>query len=263
MTQPWRHRSWAGPAGPTSTSARSTPRGAGRRRRAEGRQRPPRHGDEPRARRLPALPERHAARPVRLALARPRPVRPLLRALQPDPVHPALPRRATACELDDLKALRTWGSQTPGHPEVHHTDGVEITTGPLGSGPGLRGRHGVGAAPRSAACSTPTPRRARARSTTTSTCSPPTATSWRASPPRPARSPATSSSATSSLIYDDNHISIEDDTDISFSEDVAKRYEAYGWHVADGRLARLRGGRRAYTEDVDALLRRHRARQGR
>ena len=37
-------------------------------------------------------------------------------------------------ELDDLKALRTWGSLTPGHPEVHHTRGVEITTGPLGSG---------------------------------------------------------------------------------------------------------------------------------
>ena len=37
-------------------------------------------------------------------------------------------------ELDDLKALRTWGSLTPGHPEVHHTKGVEITTGPLGSG---------------------------------------------------------------------------------------------------------------------------------
>ncbi|MGB3763975.1 MAG: transketolase, partial [Ornithinimicrobium sp.] len=37
-------------------------------------------------------------------------------------------------EMDDLKALRTWGSKTPGHPEVHHTTGVEITTGPLGSG---------------------------------------------------------------------------------------------------------------------------------
>ncbi len=37
-------------------------------------------------------------------------------------------------ELSDLQALRTWGSLTPGHPEVHHTAGVEITTGPLGSG---------------------------------------------------------------------------------------------------------------------------------
>ena len=37
-------------------------------------------------------------------------------------------------ELDDLKALRTWGSLTPGHPEVHHTRGVEMTTGPLGQG---------------------------------------------------------------------------------------------------------------------------------
>ena len=36
--------------------------------------------------------------------------------------------------LDDLKALRTWGSRTPGHPEVNHTDGIEITTGPLGQG---------------------------------------------------------------------------------------------------------------------------------
>ena len=37
-------------------------------------------------------------------------------------------------EMDDLQQLRTWGSRTPGHPEVHHTDGVEITTGPLGQG---------------------------------------------------------------------------------------------------------------------------------
>ena len=79
-------------------------------------------------------------------------------------------------ELEDLKALRTWGSLTPGHPEVHHTKGVEITTGPLGSGPGLRGRHGDGASAASAACSTPTPSPARASSTTTCGCSPPTAT---------------------------------------------------------------------------------------
>ena len=56
------------------------------------------------------------------------------------------------------------------------------------------------------------------------------------------------------LIYDANQISIEDDTDISFSEDVAKRYEAYGWHVedVDWRGSAADGG--AYTEDVDALL---------
>ncbi len=55
------------------------------------------------------------------------------------------------------------------------------------------------------------------------------------------------------VIYDDNHISIEDDTDIAFSEDVAARYEAYGWHVAGRRLARPRRTA-AYAEDVDALL---------
>ena len=83
----------------------------------------------------------------------------------------------------------------------------------------------------SAACSTRTPRPARARSTTTSTRSAPTATSRRASATRSARSPATSSWATSSCIWDDNEISIEDDTRIAKREDVAARYEAYGWHV--------------------------------
>src|SRR5690625_119697 len=39
-------------------------------------------------------------------------------------------------DLDDIKSLRTWGSKTPGHPEVHHTQGVETTTGPLGQGVG-------------------------------------------------------------------------------------------------------------------------------
>ncbi len=62
-------------------------------RRAEGRQRPPRHGDEPGARRVPAVPEGDAARPGRPGLGRPRPLRALLRPLQPHPLHPALLRR--------------------------------------------------------------------------------------------------------------------------------------------------------------------------
>ena len=48
--------------------------------------------------------------------------------------------------LDDLRAFRQWGSRTPGHPELHHTAGVEVTTGPLG--PGLRQRVGMGIAER-------------------------------------------------------------------------------------------------------------------
>jgi len=133
-------------------------------------------------------------------------------------------------ELDDLKALRTWGSLTPGHPEHGHTAGVEVTTGPLGQGIG----NAVGMAMAM--------RRERGL------LDPDAA---------PGESPfdhhiyviagdgcmeeGVSSEASSlaghqqlgSLImfYDDNHISIEDDTAIAFSEDVVKRYAAYGWHT--------------------------------
>src|SRR5665811_299115 len=57
------------------------------------------------------------------------------------------------------------------------------------------------------------------------------------------------------VVYDQNHISIEDDTNISFSEDVGKRYEAYGWHVVtvDWRSS-WSGGSHSYVEDIDALL---------
>ena len=71
-------------------------------------------------------------------------------------------------ELTDLQALRTWGSLTPGHPEVHHTSGVEITTGPLGSGTRLRGRHGHGAASPARPVRPGGQARRPARSTTTS-----------------------------------------------------------------------------------------------
>ncbi|GAA2691902.1 transketolase (EC 2.2.1.1) [Actinosynnema pretiosum] len=133
-------------------------------------------------------------------------------------------------ELDDLKALRTWGSKTPGHPEHRHTPGVEITTGPLGQG--LASAVGMAMAAR------------RERGLF--------------DPEAPAgESPfdhqvyviasdgdieeGVTSEASSiaghqqlgnlTLIYDDNKISIEDDTAIALSEDTAKRYEAYGWHV--------------------------------
>ena len=100
-------------------------------------------------------------------------------------------------ELEDLEALRTWGSKTPGHPEYGHTAGVETTTGPLGQGIG----NAVGmamAARREHGLLDPNAALGRARrSTTRSTRSAPTATSRRASRPRPPRSPASSSSATS------------------------------------------------------------------
>jgi transketolase len=139
-------------------------------------------------------------------------------------------------ELDDLRSLRQFGSRTPGHPEHGHTPGVETTTGPLGQGVG----NAVGMAFAA--------RRERGLFD-------------------PDAEPGTSpfdhriwcfasdgdmeegvSGEASSLaghqrlgnlcvVYDDNHISIEDDTNIAFSEDVCARYQAYGWHVqrvADG-----------------------------
>ncbi|PZU48251.1 MAG: transketolase [Arsenicicoccus sp.] len=151
-------------------------------------------------------------------------------------------------ELEDLQALRTWGSKTPGHPEVHHTDGVEITTGPLGSG--LASAVGMAMAQR------------RQRGMFDPEAA-------------PGESPfdhqiwviasdgdimeGVSSEASSlaghqelsnlTVIYDQNFISIEDDTDISFSEDVALRYQAYGWatEVVDWRA------KAPYTENIDAL----------
>ncbi|MGB7448238.1 MAG: transketolase [Ornithinimicrobium sp.] len=151
-------------------------------------------------------------------------------------------------EMDDLKALRTWGSKTPGHPEVHHTTGVEITTGPLGSG--LASAVGMAMAQRR--------QRGMLDPDAATGESPFDHHIWVVASDGDLME-GVSSEASSlaghqelsnlTLIYDQNFISIEDDTDISFSEDVAKRYEAYGWHVevVDWRATE------PYTEDVDAL----------
>jgi len=151
-------------------------------------------------------------------------------------------------ELDDLKALRTWGSLTPGHPEYGHTKGVEITTGPLGQG--LASSVGFAYAAR-----------------------------YERGLFDPDAAPGTSpfdhfvyviasdgdleegvTSEASSLaghqqlgnlvvIYDSNQISIEDDTNVAFTEDVAKRYEAYGWQVLTVDWKRTG----EYVEDVAEL----------
>nr|WP_281497427.1 transketolase [Ornithinimicrobium sp. F0845] len=151
-------------------------------------------------------------------------------------------------ELEDLKALRTWGSATPGHPEVHHTTGVELTTGPLGSG--LATAVGMAAAQR------------RQRGLLDPDAPPGTSPFdhhiWvLASDGDIMEGVASEASSFAghqelgnlTLIYDQNYISIEDDTDIAFSEDVAKRYESYGWHTetVDWRE------QEPYTENVDAL----------
>jgi len=154
-------------------------------------------------------------------------------------------------ELADIKALRTWGSRTPGHPEVHHTPGVEITTGPLGSG--LASAVGMAMAQR------------RQRGLLDPDAAPGTSPFdhhiWVvASDGDIMEGVAAEASSLAghqelgnlTVVYDQNFISIEDDTDISFSEDVGKRYEAYGWNVVtvdwrgDGNGAK-------YVEDVDSL----------
>ncbi|HAT1214329.1 TPA: transketolase [Corynebacterium striatum] len=133
-------------------------------------------------------------------------------------------------ELDDLKSLRTWGSLTPGHPEVNHTDGVEITTGPLGQG--LASAVGMAMASRkerglfdasAPAGESPFYHHVYVIASDGDLQEGVTAE-------------ASSLAGTQKLgnlivFWDDNRISIEDDTNIAFNEDVVKRYEAYGWHV--------------------------------
>jgi transketolase len=132
--------------------------------------------------------------------------------------------------LEDLAHLRQWGSLTPGHPEHGHTAGVETTTGPLGQGVG----NAVGMAMAA--------RRERGLldPDTADGQSPFDHTIWCFASDgdleEGVSSEASSLAGTQRLgnlvlLWDDNHISIEDDTRIAFSEDTAARYEAYGWHV--------------------------------
>jgi transketolase len=158
-------------------------------------------------------------------------------------------------ELDDLKALRTWDSKTPGHPEYGHTAGVETTTGPLGQG--VANAVGMAMAarrerglfdPNAAEGTSPFDHRIYAL------CS------------DGDLEEGVSAEASSiaghqqlgnlTLIYDANRISIEDDTDVAFTEDVAKRYEAYGWHV---QTVDWTNDETTYAEDVPALHRAIRA----
>ncbi|MGW6286560.1 transketolase [Streptomyces sp. NPDC055107] len=152
-------------------------------------------------------------------------------------------------ELADLEALRTWGSATPGHPEYQHTRGVEITTGPLGQG--LASAVGMAMAAR------------RERGLLDPEAPPGTSpfdhhvyvVASDGDLMEGVTSEASSLAGHQELgnlivFYDSNHISIEDDTDISFSEDVAARYAAYGWQVQTVDFTRTGD----YVEDVDALL---------
>jgi transketolase len=151
-------------------------------------------------------------------------------------------------ELDDLKALRTWGSLTPGHPEVGHTAGVEITTGPLGQG--LASAVGFAYAARY--------ERGLFDPEAEAGTSPFDHFIYTIAGDGDLQEGITSEASSLAghqqlgnliAIYDSNQISIEDDTNIAFTEDVKARYEAYHWHVqtVDWKSTG------EYIEDVHAL----------
>jgi transketolase len=133
-------------------------------------------------------------------------------------------------EIEDIENLRKWGSLTPGHPEHGHTRGVEMTTGPLGQG--LSSAVGMAmAARRERGLFDPDAPQGE---------SPFDHQIYVIASDGDIEEGVTSEASSLAghqrlgnltVIYDDNKISIEDDTTIALSEDTAKRYESYGWHV--------------------------------
>ncbi|HEY9443745.1 MAG TPA: transketolase [Gemmatimonadales bacterium] len=130
--------------------------------------------------------------------------------------------------LDDIKAFRQWGSRTPGHPERGHTPGVETTTGPLGQGVG--NAVGMAIAERLLAEQFNRPGHDIVDHRTWAFVSDGDLMEGVASEAVSLAGHLRLGKLT--LIYDDNHITIDGDTALSFSEDVPRRFEAYGWHVA-------------------------------
>ena len=176
------------------------------------------------------------------------------RYLEHDPMHPGWPDRdrfVLSCghasmllysllhltgydlPLDELKRFRQWGSKTPGHPEHGLTPGVETTTGPLGQGFG--NAVGMAIAERLMADRFNRPGHEVVDHRT-----------WVFASDGDMMEGVQSEAASLAghlrlgrlnVIYDDNHITIDGETSLTFSEDVGRRYEAYGWrvlHVADG-----------------------------
>jgi transketolase len=135
-------------------------------------------------------------------------------------------------EMDDMKSFRTWGSLTPGHPEFGHTAGVETTTGPLGAGVATAVGFAMAARYERGLLDPDTPAgESLFDHDIWVLCSD-------GDLQEGVSAEASSLAGTQSLgnlnvIYDDNRISIEGDTHVSFTEDVSARYRAYGWHVQE------------------------------
>ena len=133
-------------------------------------------------------------------------------------------------ELEDIKALRTWDSLTPGHPEYGHTKGVEITTGPLGQG--LASAVGFAYSARF--------ERGLFDPATPVGQSPFDHFIYCIAGDGDLQEGVTAEASSLAghqqlgnliVLYDSNQISIEDDVNIAFTENLEDRYRAYGWHV--------------------------------
>ena len=158
--------------------------------------------------------------------------------------------------LDDIRKFRQWGSLTPGHPESHATPGVETTTGPLGQGVG----NGVGMAmaERHLAARFNKPGHTLFDHRT-----------WVIASDGDIMEGVASEAASIAghlklgklvVFWDDNHITIDGRTDLSFSEDVPARFAAYGWHtesVDDGNdiAAIIAASRAAIADDRPSFIR--------
>ncbi|MER8031294.1 transketolase [Streptomyces bauhiniae] len=144
-------------------------------------------------------------------------------------------------ELDDLKSFRTWGSKTPGHPEYGHTEGVETTTGPLGQG--VANAVGMAMASRfERGLFDPDAPEGTSPFDHYIYCIAGDGCLQEGISSEASSLAGHQKLGNLVLLWDDNHISIEGDTETAVSEDTMKRYEAYGWHVqrvepkADGDL---------------------------
>ncbi|MBX4264739.1 transketolase [Clostridium estertheticum] len=129
--------------------------------------------------------------------------------------------------IEDLKNFRQFGSLTPGHPEYGHTNGVEITTGPLGQG--IANAVGMAIAESHLAAKFNTKKHAIVDHYTYAICG--DGDNMEGISSEAASLAGTLGLSKLILMYDSNSISIEGSTDIAFTEDVSKRFEAYGWQV--------------------------------
>ena len=151
-------------------------------------------------------------------------------------------------EMGDLESLRTWGALTPGHPEYKHTKGVEITTGPLGQG--LASAVGFAYAqrymrglfdPKTPAGQSPFDHHVFCIASEGDVQEGVTAEACALAGHQQLGSLI--------VVWDRNHISIEEDTDVAFTEDVPARFASYGWDVQSVDWTRTGN----YVEDVAEL----------